>query len=129
MAELERLGIKTVLNLRKHHTNEEELEGRQLKSMRVRMSPADVGDEHVVAFIKIVTDPANRPVYFHCMYGSDRTGAMCAAWRVVVEGWEKEEALREMQGGGFGAHEIYEGLPDYIRSMDVAKIRAAAGLR
>lgn len=129
MAELERLGIRTILNLRNHHTNEEELEGRRLKSMRVRMSPTDVRDEHVVAFLKIVTDPANLPVFVHCQYGSDRTGVICAAWRIVVQAWTKEEALREMQGGGFGAHAIYEGMPKYIRSMDVAKIRAAAGLR
>ena len=52
-------------------------------------------------FLEIVTDPARQPLYFHCWRGKDRTGAMCAAYRIHVEGWTLEDARREMQEFGF----------------------------
>jgi len=29
-----------------------------------------------------VTDPENQPVFFHCQHGADRTGTMCAVFRI-----------------------------------------------
>lgn len=39
-------------------------------------------------------------------HGSDRTGTMCALYRIAVQGWSKEDAIREMTAGGFGFHRI-----------------------
>ncbi|WP_162136240.1 fused DSP-PTPase phosphatase/NAD kinase-like protein, partial [Zavarzinella formosa] len=33
-------------------------------------------------FLQIMDDPANHPVWVHCTAGRDRTGAMCAAYRM-----------------------------------------------
>ncbi|WP_282598360.1 tyrosine-protein phosphatase, partial [Pseudomonas chlororaphis] len=54
------------------------------------------------------------PVLMHCKHGSDRTGLMSAMYRVVVQGWSKEEALNEMTGGGFGDSSHFK---DGIRYM------------
>ena len=40
----------------------------------------------VVRFLKIVTDPESGSVLVHCLHGADRTGTMCALYRVAVEG-------------------------------------------
>src|SRR5436190_428795 len=55
----------------------------------------------VKQFLDVVTDPANQPVYVHCQYGRDRTGAMCAVYRMEASGWTREEALEEMHAFGF----------------------------
>lgn len=41
------------------------------------------------------------PIYVHCKHGVDRTGFICAAYRVLVEGWDVEDALQEMREMGF----------------------------
>ena len=39
--------------------------------------------------------------YIHCLHGKDRTGFMCAMYRMRVEGWSFEDAKREMYDFGF----------------------------
>jgi hypothetical protein len=53
---------------------------------------------------------------------------MCAAYRIVVEGWTREEAIEEMTNGGFTSRGIKKNLLDYIRKMDVGGITRRAGI-
>jgi len=85
-------------------------------------------EKELVRFLKIVSDKERQPVFVHCQYGSDRTGTMCATYRIAVQGWTKEEAIAEMTKGGFGFHGVWENLVEYIRKVDVEKIRKKAGL-
>ena len=77
----------------------------------------------MLAFLRVVADPARVPVFVHCSHGADRTGAMTAAYRVVVQGWDKEEAIREMIQGGFGYHTLWDNLPATIRKLDVPALK------
>jgi prepilin-type processing-associated H-X9-DG protein len=52
-------------------------------------------DGHVARFLAIVSE-APRPVYVHCLDGIDRTGVLIAAYRVLIEGSSREEAIAEM---------------------------------
>jgi len=64
-------------------------------------------------------------VLMHCKHGSDRTGLVAAMYRVVVQGWSKEDALNEMTEGGFGdSHHFKDGIR-YVMHADVKKLRAA----
>ena len=47
---------------------------------------------------------------------------------MAVEGWTKKEALREMTKGGFGFHQVWINLPDWIKDLDVEEIKKRAGL-
>ena len=38
--------------------------------------------------------------------GLNRTGTMCALYRLEVDGWTADEVLQEMQS--FGYHDIYQ---------------------
>ena len=53
---------------------------------------------------------------------------MCAIYRIATEGWSKDEAIEEMTKGGFGYHSIWKNLVDYVRELDVDKIKRIAGL-
>lgn len=52
-------------------------------------------------FLAVVADPACRPLLVHCEQGYHRTGILCAAYRIGVQGWSVEEALAEMGDLGF----------------------------
>jgi protein tyrosine phosphatase (PTP) superfamily phosphohydrolase (DUF442 family) len=126
--ELEKLGIHTVVNLRTFHADPDEAAATGPAHERIHMKAWHAEDEDVVRFLKIVTDPARTPVFVHCLHGSDRTGTMCAVYRIVVQGWPREDAIREMTEGGFGFHEAWGNLPDYLRTLDVQRIRQLAGM-
>ncbi len=80
-------------------------------------------NEDAVSFLKIVTDPKRTPVLIHCQHGADRTGTQCARSNPDGgSGWTKEEAVKEMTEGGFGFHEVWANLPEWIKNLDVEKI-------
>jgi protein tyrosine/serine phosphatase len=68
-------------------------------------------------------------VFVHCRYGSDRTGTMIAIYRIAVQNWDREEAIREMVEGGYGFYPMWENLKIYLRRLDIDAIRRDAGLR
>lgn len=64
-------------------------------------------------FLKLVDDPANQPVYFHCMQGRDRTGTMAFTHRISVEHWKYDQAYTEMKNYGF--HRYLLGLNAFVK--------------
>lgn len=121
--ELARMGVRTVLSLRGFHEDELPDEAA-LQSVRISFKTWHPEDEDVVRFLRLVRDPARAPVLVHCQHGADRTGMMCALYRIVEQGWSKDEALREMTAGGFGFHPLWQDLVAYVRALDVEALRA-----
>ena len=128
LRELEKLGIRTVVNLRLFHDDEDELEGTKLDSVHIRVEAWDADEDEVVEFLKVATDPARQPVFVHRKHGSDRTGMMVAVYRVAVQGWSREDAAREMAEGPFGYHRVWREIKEYVEELDVEHIRREAGL-
>ncbi len=85
--------------------------------------------KEAVRFLQIVTDPTRVPVLVHCKHGADRTGTLCALYRIAVQGWTKEEALGEMTEGGYGFHEIWRNLLHWIREIDIESLRRDAEIK
>jgi len=128
MKNLKRMGVKTIVNLRSFHSDRDEIGDAPLGYEHIYMKTWHPEHEDVVRFLKIATDPDKGPVLVHCMHGADRTGTMSAIYRVAVEGWTKEEAVREMTQGGFNFHEVWQNLPPWIADLDIEAIRKEAGI-
>lgn len=125
MAELERLGVRTVINLRAFHTDRDEIRGTGLLNHQLRINTWDVEDEHVIAVLRLLRLQEKGPFLIHCQHGADRTGLMCAMYRIVEQGWTREEAIREMTQGGYGFHSVWRNILKYVQRTDAAKIRRA----
>jgi len=54
---------------------------------------------------------------------------MVALYRVAVEGWSQEEAVKEMTQGGFGFHGIWDDLIAWIKGLDIEEIKKKAGIQ
>lgn len=128
MKELKAMGIRTVINLRGYHSDNDEVLGTGLKQGRLHMEPWHADDADVVGFLKLATDTNNLPVFVHCQRGADRTGMVCAMYRITVCGWTKEEAIRELKDGGFGFNRGWKNIVRYIEKADIEKIKKEAGL-
>lgn len=127
MRALKGLGIKTVVNLRTFHSDRDEIGAAGLDSESIPMQAWRPERQELVRFLKIVSDPDRAPVLVHCQHGADRTGALCALYRVVIQGWSKEEALREMAEGGYGFHEVWQNLLDWVGELDIEAVRKDVG--
>jgi protein tyrosine phosphatase (PTP) superfamily phosphohydrolase (DUF442 family) len=129
MKNLKAMGIETVINLRSFHSDRDEIGDTALAHESISMKAWHAEEEDAVKFLQIVTNPKRSPVLVHCQHGADRTGTMCALYRVAVQDWSKEEALKEMVQGGFGFHGIWENLIQWINGLDIERIRKRAGIR
>lgn len=126
--ELKKLDIKTVINLRSDQTDMKMLEDSGIAYKPIPMSAAEPAIEEVVTFLHIISDSNNAPVFVHCRYGADRTGMMCAVYRIFIQNWSKEAAIEEMTKGGYGFHSIWGNLADFIREMNVDEVKQKAAL-
>jgi protein tyrosine phosphatase (PTP) superfamily phosphohydrolase (DUF442 family) len=129
MKSLKAVGVETIINLRSFHSDRDEIRETALAYEHIYMKAWHPEEEEAVRFLQIVTNPKRSPVLVHCQHGADRTGTMCALYRVAVQGWSKEEALKEMVQGGFGFHGIWENLIQWINGLDIERIKKRAGIR
>ena len=129
IANLKAMGIKTIVNLRSFHSDHDEIGNTGLAYEHIYMKAWHPEEEDAVRFLQIVTNPKRTLVLVHCQHGADRTGTMCALYRIAVQGWTKEEAIREMTQGGFGFHEIWKNLPNWFEDLDIEAIKKKAGIK
>ncbi|AOE63178.1 tyrosine-protein phosphatase [Pseudomonas corrugata] len=97
-----------------------------VEQVRLPYRTNHVDDSDILRALRAVqAAEAKGPVLMHCKHGSDRTGLVAAMYRVVVQGWSKEDALNEMTEGGFGdSHHFKDGIR-YMMQADVEKLRLA----
>lgn len=124
---LEKFGIREALNLRNWHSDDNEAEGTNIKLHRIATRAMTIDEADITKALKIIQNRKG-PILFHCLHGSDRTGAVCAMYRIVFQNIPKEEAIREMTEGGFGFHSIFNQIIYMIRRADINKIKKELNL-
>jgi len=115
---LKAMGVRTVVDLRANH-DDAVATALGFDVVRIPMPSFPTidapTDEEVRRFLDVATDPARRPVFIHCAVGKDRTGTMCAIYRMEVDGWTAERAVAEMRE--FGYHDaLYGELEKFVRA-------------
>lgn len=115
-------GIKNVLNLRDNHSDDSETKGLKIKTYRMEMEADDIVEKDLVAALRIIKN-SDGPILIHCWHGSDRTGLLCASYRMVFQDWTKEAATDELVNGGFGYHSIYKNITKWIKDADVEALK------
>ena len=121
------LGVKTAVNVRRTRSDEEVVETLGVKYIQLPIPAWSLKEEHAVEFLKIMRDPDNHPVFLYCHFGGDRSNALTAIYRMAVQGWCPEEAIREMTEGGNYFHPLWQNLIRTVREIDVERVRKLAG--
>ena len=118
LANLAKMGIKTTIDLTNGDgdSNEQRLaEAAGLKFFKIAMNTRVVPTaEQIATFLKIVNDPANQPVYVHCVGGRHRTGVMTAIYRMTQESWAPARAFQEMKNYKFGADFLHPEFKKFV---------------
>jgi len=123
-ASLAALGIKTVIDLTDEDASADEprmVTGLGMKSLRIPMSTRETpSPEKIGQFLQIVNDPANQPVYVHCVGGRHRTGVMTAVFRMTHDGWTADRAFAEMKKYKFGADFLHPEFKKFVYAFHPA---------
>jgi tyrosine-protein phosphatase SIW14 len=129
LAELKKLGIKTIINLRTtgKDVSEEESAAKKLGLDFINVPLNNwlkPKNSEVETVLKLINDPQNQPVFLHCKRGSDRTGTIVAAYRIKFQNWTGEQAVKEAKTFGFGWWQIWmkDYIEDYYRDFKAGKI-------
>ena len=125
MRNLEKLGIRTVINLRAFNDDADKVKGTSLRTARVKILTWRIDDKHVIEVMRMLKETANGPFLIHCQHGADRTGLMSAMYRVLEQDWAPEDALSELVDGGYGYHSMWKNIVRYVRSVDAIRLRQA----
>lgn len=106
-AELQKLGITTIVDLRSEDHDKIAWEHREVDQLGVRFVHIPVSgwappsDAQVAQFLALFRDDPKQKVFVHCRFGDDRTGVFVASYRIAVDKWNEEQALKEMYFFGF----------------------------
>ncbi len=117
-ADLAAFGVRTVVNLTSDDAQADERirveqAGMQYVGlpMTTRMVPTS---DQIVEFLRIVNDPANQPVFVHCVGGRHRTGVMTAIYRMTSDRWTAAQAFAEMKRFRFGADFLHPEFKQFV---------------
>jgi len=123
VAALKALGIRTIVSLRSFNDDRKVFAGSGIRLVRVPINTWSIDDAKVLrALVAIREAEKQGPVLIHCMHGADRTGVVAAAYRMAVQGWDKDSARQEMFRGGYGYHTLWRNIPRYIERFDAQKM-------
>lgn len=119
--DLQKAGIRQVLCLRKWH--DDQGLATDLTQYRVPMEASRLNDEEMFAALSILVR-SEGPILVHCWHGADRTGAVVALYRMVVQRWPRERAIAELMETRYGHHaNTFPNIREYLLQVDIGRMR------
>ena len=106
---LAKLGVRTIVDLRSIYEHNDDI-GEASRRMGINYDWLPMGvwdpptDEQATRFLEVVTGKSQGPFFVFCGDGLNRTGEMSAIYRVAHDGWDVDQALKEMDEAGFNPY-------------------------
>lgn len=102
---LKEMGVRTIIDLRIERKGQaEEAQAAQqlgLERIRIPLGREAPTKKQVATFLATLDKAPGRPVFVHCQWGADRTGAMIGIYRVQRQHWPFDRTWTEMRHYGF----------------------------
>ncbi|MCP4134232.1 MAG: hypothetical protein GY754_24880 [bacterium] len=97
---LKKRGIKTIISITPTKLERKLAKKHGIELVEITFDKNGIPAAKMKKAIKIFKN-GNAPFYVHCHGGTHRAGALCAGYRVYIDGWSFEKALVEygMLGG------------------------------
>ena len=101
-------GFRTIVDLCAEHTEDDHFKGYTWIVHFPIVDSRPPTEQQAEQFLALFDTKLNCPVFIHCEAGQGRTGVMVALYRIHIQGWSVEDALKD------GArHKL--NLPDQIK--------------
>lgn len=113
-AELQELGVKTIVSVTDETPDEEIAKKYGLKYIHVPMDYEGVSPEQRESILDAFSD-SSEPVYIHCNSGRNRGATAAAICLIGVEGKSNDEAVSWMKARGVDEknQKLYDAVQDY----------------
>jgi len=132
LSELKLLGITTIVDLRGEDREKILWERQHAESLGMRLVNIPVSgwspptDEQVVQFLSLFRDNPGQKIFVHCHFGDDRTGVFTAVYRVAIDKWPANQAMKEMYFFGFNGF-WHPSMKSFVRDFP-ARLNSAPTL-
>lgn len=122
MKDLEKHGIKSILNLRHRIDDQKEIKGTNLKEFHIPIRTKKITYANMLNAMRTYNE-IEKPVLVHCRRGSDRTGCFVACY-LIANGASKEEAIEVLLDDKFGYYQnLFPNILSFIEQLDVVQFR------
>jgi len=102
------------------------LHGIVYLSGTINASTFQPSEKHIDGILKIIHDPCNQPVYFHCAIGRDRTSLISALYLLYFKELSPDDGWPKMKEFGFKDSWTLMGLKHYLLKHETVSITLAA---
>lgn len=120
---IDSLRIETVLSLRNRVSDKSKAKRSGTTLKRVRVNSWKMSHNDIVESLRVIRD-SEKPVLVHCLHGSDRTGAVVAAYRMVFQEWSKEDAIQEFLSAQYGYHQKwFPNILILLKELDIERLK------
>lgn len=126
--DLEKSGIKSLLNLRNRRTDKHKIKGSSIQEYRVQMRASKIDYEDMLHAFQAF-EKAEKPVLVHCRRGSDRTGCFVALYNIMYLHKSKEEAIEILLDKDLGyKHDLFPNIEEFVQNLDIEKMKNDLGI-
>ena len=122
LAELKKLGITTIVDLRSGSSRAGEPERSRAESLGMHFVSIPVGgfsnptSGQLAEFFSLLRQSPTERIFVHCRLGDDRTGVFIASYRIAFDHWSADQALSEMNAFGFN-HSWHPSMITFVRTL------------
>jgi protein tyrosine/serine phosphatase len=118
---LRQYGVRTVVSLRADTPEEDERIPAEVAAVgryganyrQIAMSTPPTAEQMRECLSAIRSSDLARPILVHCKAGRTRTGAVVALWRVLEEGWSRDDAIAEARDYGLHDRDTMRFIREY----------------
>ena len=104
---LKKMGVEIVIDMRGGASQHEKAAVNELgmKYVSIPWHCPFPKTEVFAKFLHVIQENPEKKIFVHCRLGDDRTGMAIASYRIGMEGWSADKAMKEMELFGFtGIH-------------------------
>jgi len=120
LTQLKKMGITTIVDLRAEDAGMRDLERKEAGKSGIRFVSIPIGgwanptNDEIAQFLSLFDGRSK--VFVHCHYGEDRAGVFVATYRIAIQKWTPEQAMREMYYFGFNGF-WHPGMISFVRDF------------
>ncbi|MDO5073502.1 MAG: tyrosine-protein phosphatase [Neisseria animaloris] len=126
VATIEKLGIKSVVNLRffDRNNNDTLLANRNIALINSPLLTWRIRPQDIAQTLFLIEQQQKKgPVLVHCYHGADRTGLISGMYRIVYHGRTVDQAKAEMLQGPYGFHSIWKNIESLFSHDTVEQVK------
>jgi tyrosine-protein phosphatase SIW14 len=120
LTKLKEIGITTIVDLRAEDAGTRDQEKKEADRLGIDFVSIPVGgwsnptNDEIATFLSLFNGQSK--VFLHCRLGEDRSGVFVATYRIAIQKWTAEQAIKEMYDFGFNGF-WHPGMASFVRNF------------